>query len=276
MASTVEKLRLRIYLAIFLGVMVIGTLGFMVAEGLSLVDAAYFTIVTIATVGYGDIAPATTLGKALDIFLIVAGVGTFVGVVANATETFVARRERQRQVQKLHMLIGLFFSELGTDLLRICAQADPDPDILRRHLLVAADWPESRFRDVRSALSSHTFQGTARQLNFFLLRSLLDEKGEMLVRLLESPFILEHEAFSDLLVATLHLKEELLHRPEDFDQLPEKDLHHLEGDVNRVYGLLARQWLDYLEHLKGHYPYLFSLAVRTNPFNPDASPVVTG
>jgi len=274
--SSVEKIRLRVYLTIFLTVLSIGTFGFMAAEGLSLVDAAYFTIVTIATVGYGDIAPHTTFGKALDIFLIVAGVGTFVGVVANATETFVAGRERRRQVQKLHMLIGLFFSELGTDLLRICAKADSDPDTLNCHLQVAPDWGDARFREVRATLVKHKFAGSAGKMNFHLLRQLLGERGEMLVRLLESPFILEHEAFSDLLVATLHLKEELLHRPDDFHQLPEKDLQHLEGDVNRVYGLLVRQWIDYLEHLKDHYPYLFSLAVRTNPFNPNASPVVTG
>jgi hypothetical protein len=29
-----------------------------------------------------------------------------------------------------------------------------------------------------------------------------------------------------------------------------------------------------MKHLKEDYPYLFSLAVRTNPFNPDASPVI--
>lgn len=49
---------------------------------------------------------------------------------------------------------------------------------------------------------------------------------------------------------------------------------HLAGDVDRVYGLLARFWLEYMRYLKGNYPYLFSLAVRTNPFDECASPVV--
>jgi len=44
--------------------------------------------------------------------------------------------------------------------------------------------------------------------------------------------------------------------------------------MNRVYSQLARQWLGYMEHLKGSYPYLYSLALRTNPFNRIASPVV--
>jgi hypothetical protein len=36
----------------------------------------------------------------------------------------------------------------------------------------------------------------------------------------------------------------------------------------------VHQWLDYLRYLKTNYPYLFSLAIRTNPFDEKASPVV--
>jgi hypothetical protein len=36
----------------------------------------------------------------------------------------------------------------------------------------------------------------------------------------------------------------------------------------------GRAWLDYMRHLKADYPYLFSLAIRTNPFRLDASPVI--
>jgi hypothetical protein len=42
-----------------------------------------------------------------------------------------------------------------------------------------------------------------------------------------------------------------------------------------VYVLLVSEWLDYMQHLKRNYPYLFSLAIRTNPFDPEASPVVS-
>jgi hypothetical protein len=45
----------------------------------------------------------------------------------------------------------------------------------------------------------------------------------------------------------------------------------LNVDIKRVYQLLVREWLSHMEHLKSDYPYLFSLAVRTNPFNPEAS-----
>ena len=98
-----------------------------------------------------------------------------------------------------------------------------------------------------------------------MLSSYLKEKSDLLLRQLENSDLIEHEAFTELLWATVHLRDELVYRY-DFDVLPESDLQHLSGDVKRVYGLLTRQWLDYLLHLKVQYPYLFSLALRTNPY----------
>jgi voltage-gated potassium channel len=88
------SLRFRIYLAILAAVLLIGVTGLMVIEGYSLLDAFYFIIVTIATVGYGDLHPLTPLGKILVIGIILAGVGCFVGVVANAIEYMIDMRER--------------------------------------------------------------------------------------------------------------------------------------------------------------------------------------
>jgi len=57
-------------------------------------------------------------------------------------------------------------------------------------------------------------------------------------------------------------------------QLPDTDYEHLAGDIKRSYILLVHQWLDYMKHLKDNYPYLFSLAMRVNPFDQDESPIV--
>jgi hypothetical protein len=70
-----------------------------------------------------------------------------------------------------------------------------------------------------------------------------------------------------------HLTEELASR-EDLKKLPHTDYDHLAGDIKRAYVLLVHEWLDYMEHLKDNYPYLFSLAMRTNPFDQDASVIV--
>jgi hypothetical protein len=56
--------------------------------------------------------------------------------------------------------------------------------------------------------------------------------------------------------------------------LPEGDTAHLKGDLRRVYSKIVAEWIAYTEHLKGRYPFLFSLAARINPLNPKASPIV--
>jgi hypothetical protein len=75
--------------------------------------------------------------------------------------------------------------------------------------------------------------------------------------------------------AVFHLTEELSARP-GFDRLPAVDLDHLTNDIKRVYRVLITEWLMYMRHLQKEYPYLFSLAMRTNPFNPAGSAVIDG
>jgi len=62
-------------------------------EGLNLLDAFYFVVVTIATVGYGDIAPSGVYGKVVSVILIVAGVGTFLAIFAEIVFVWEKIRE---------------------------------------------------------------------------------------------------------------------------------------------------------------------------------------
>jgi hypothetical protein len=60
----------------------------------------------------------------------------------------------------------------------------------------------------------------------------------------------------------------------DLQHLPAADGNHIAGDIRRVYTILIVEWLSYMKYLKYDYPYLFSFAVRTNPFDPNASPTI--
>lgn len=94
-----------------------------------------------------------------------------------------------------------------------------------------------------------------------------------MIRLLENPMILEHETFTELLRSVFHLVEELEFR-DDLEATPQSDIDHLTADCERIYRLLMMEWIDHLRYLRRNYPYLFSLAVRTNPYNEQATAVV--
>jgi voltage-gated potassium channel len=273
MSSDPIRFRLTINLIIFLAVLAVGTIVFMLVENRSFIDAFYYIIVTMATVGYGDIVPATPAGKIIAILLIVTGVGTFLGVIANATELMLSRREKLVRMKKLNMVIGVFFSEAGNQLIRIFARADPGFEEIRKGLIITENWTHEDFLKVNVHLRGLKYGVEVSQTDLAALKGFLLKQRDFLVRLLENPTLLEHESFTDLLRAVFHLAEELAYR-EDPSQSPGTDRAHIGGDINRAYHLLVHQWLDYMEYLKINYPYLFSLAMRTNPFDRQASPIV--
>jgi hypothetical protein len=182
-------------------------------------------------------------------------------------------REKKARLKKVNMVIGAFFSEVGTRLLEILSMKDPGIESWQQDLVRQTESREDEYKSITRYLEEHDYRIDFEKTEWEGLREFLVNKREFLLRLLENPNLLEHESFTDLLWAVFHLTEELGVR-NCLDALPDTDYKHLCGDMNRVYSQLARQWLGYMEHLKGSYPYLFSLALRTNPFNRIASPVV--
>jgi voltage-gated potassium channel len=265
--------RFKVYSILFLSVLIGGTAGIMAAEDLSFLNAFYFMIVTMATVGYGDVHPVTAAGKALTILIIITGVGTFVGAIANATEVMLARRDMQVRMNKLNMVIGVFFSEVGLRLLALFSAADPRLEDIRGKLIVTGKWTDQEFRNVSAEIRLYDCTIRTDAVDLAQLQAFTLQKRDFLVRLLENPILLEHETFTDLLRAVFHLTEELAYRAEVSD-LPASDRGHLAFDMKRAYMLLISEWLDYMQHLKTNFPYLFSLALRTNPFDRQAQVVV--
>ncbi len=186
----------------------------------------------------------------------------------------LAEREKRSMLNKMNMVIGAFFSEVGTSLLKYFTSFDTNAGMISKHLVVSNDWSPEHFTQMQAVLQRHNYKIDSRAGDLQGLTNFLVEKRAFLLRLLENPNLLEHEDFTELLWAVFHLAEELSHR-EKITDLPETDYEHLSGDIKRVHQLLVREWLSHMEHLKGDYPYLFSLAVRINPFDPNASPEVT-
>jgi hypothetical protein len=185
----------------------------------------------------------------------------------------LGEREKRVMLKKLNMVIGAFFSEVGTGLLKIFSDFDSDTDKIRKVLVVTNDWSETEFSEGSKRIKNYNIKMDRQRVDLEKLKSFLIGKRNFLLGLLENPNLLEHESFTDLLWAVFHLTEELENRV-DVKRLPDNDFAHLSSDIKRAYILLVVQWLSYMKHLKNDYPYLFSLAIRTNPFDPKASPIV--
>ncbi|MBJ7458575.1 MAG: two pore domain potassium channel family protein [Thermoleophilaceae bacterium] len=58
-----------------------GVIFYMIVEGWTFVDALYFSVTTLTTVGFGNPAPSTDLGKLFTVFFVLSGVGMFLAVI---------------------------------------------------------------------------------------------------------------------------------------------------------------------------------------------------
>ena len=179
-------------------------------------------------------------------------------------------REKKVMLNKLNMVIGAFFSEVGGELLKIFINFDTNSSEIAQGLIITNESFEKEFLKICKSVEKHTYNIDSKRGDLENIRNFLKEKRQFLLNLLENPNLLEHESFTNLLWAVFHLTEELTLR-RSLKGLPETDYQHLAGDMKRAYHLLIVEWLNYMKHLKTDYPYLFSLAVRTNPFNINAS-----
>jgi hypothetical protein len=178
-------------------------------------------------------------------------------------------RERAALMKKLNMVIGAFFSEAGTRLLRYFVAFDEEAGNVGKRLAVNAGWDPKAFEQAMKELKQHPVRIDHRRGDLAGLKDFLVARRGFLLGLLENQNLLEHETFTELLWAVFHLMEELASRSE-VRSLGAADGEHIAGDIRRAYLILIVEWLAYMQHLKTDYPYLFSLAVRTNPFDPAA------
>lgn len=100
---------------ILAGILMFGTLGYYLIEGMTVFDSFYMTVITISTVGFAEISPPTPLGRALTVVIIIAGIsfgtytiGTIVRIfVEGELINYFGRRKVQKQIadMKDHFII---------------------------------------------------------------------------------------------------------------------------------------------------------------------------
>lgn len=189
-------------------------------------------------------------------------------------EKLLESHEKNSMLKRLNMVIGTFFSELGTHLLGDITQFVENMDEVRDKLAIKNDWSEQDYKNALSFVQTFDFRINQNKLNLNVLRDRLGANRDLLVMLLANPNLLEHVSFTDLLWAIFHLMEELGAR-EKLDDIPQADFEHITGDIKRVYSRLIGEWIRYCKHLQDMYPYMFSFVVRTHPLQDNPCATVT-
>ena len=106
-----------VYIAVGLLLIIntIGVMGFMLIEGMSFTQAVYMTVITVATVGFKEVAPLSNTGMWFTSFLIIISFGIFVYAVTNLTRyvidgvvrNYYRDRKVMRRIERLsdHVII---------------------------------------------------------------------------------------------------------------------------------------------------------------------------
>ena len=110
---------------------VLGTAGYMWIEKWNMLDALYMTVITVSTIGYGEVHAVSPEGRIFTLVLIVMGVGFFLYVIGNVVQFLVEGRIREvlgrhkldKQIDQLNNhYIVCGYGRMGRALCRYLAQ----------------------------------------------------------------------------------------------------------------------------------------------------------
>ena len=98
-----------IVIAAILAIIIVGTVGYTLIDGWGLLDSLYMTVITVFTVGFGEVHPLSRAGQIFTLLLIIGGVGTILYGIGRMVEFAIdgqvsgmfRRRAVRRQVDKL-------------------------------------------------------------------------------------------------------------------------------------------------------------------------------
>lgn len=183
-------------------------------------------------------------------------------------------RERDELIRRTNIVVGVFFIEIGNVLLKYFSEFDVNIDDMRKIADIKSNWTNRDFMLMKKRLNAHEYTIDCHCADMRDLKELLIRRREFILGLLANPGLIENTGFSELLWAISHLTQELELR-NDLDNLPDADYTHLAVDVRRAYILIVQEWIAYLRRLEVSHPYMYSLMVRTDPFAPQQSAIIT-
>ncbi len=89
----------RVLIVAVAAILAVGTVFYSIVEDWTVIQALYFTVITLTTVGYGDLHPTTEFSRVFTIFFVLAGVSIILGflnfIIGRTVRDKVAKREQK-------------------------------------------------------------------------------------------------------------------------------------------------------------------------------------
>lgn len=180
-------------------------------------------------------------------------------VVTIILEKLIDYRAKKDRIEKINMLVGIFFTEVGGKLMHLIIDSDKDA---KNYIKNFED-----LNNIKKCLSEYDYKVDMNNIDLCSIKNILLENNNLFVTLISNENVFQHQIFTDLLMSIVHLRDEIIFMEKD-DNL-ELNINHLENDVIRVYKNISIQWISYLEYLNKSYPFLYNNAIRVNPFKFD-------
>jgi len=194
-------------------------------------------------------------------------------IVTFVIDRLLKRQQRISLMKKVYVSIGIFYNEIGNELLKHFFDLTTNKDDLKNSLEITVQWNSKDFDKAEKWINTNPVIIDVPKEKIEILKLFLDSKRIFILNLLENSNLSEHDTFTDTLLGVCHLSDELALR-QNLSHIPSADLAHLSIDIRRAYHGIVKEWILYLNHIKKEYPFLFSLALRSNPFSDKSSIVI--
>ncbi|MGL4991966.1 MAG: hypothetical protein ACRC57_12535 [Sarcina sp.] len=176
------------------------------------------------------------------------------------------RKTRKIEEEKIDMVIGIFYTEVGNDLLKMMVKADECIEMVRDDLLVTYDWNEENYENAIKTLDEMDYCVDIDKIDVNEMKLFLDKSTPLIIDLLSGNVLKNKIDFTEIVVSVFHLRCECNERMSG-SELEQYEKEHLIDDIEVAYKLLAKKWYQYMYILQNEHPQLFVKALINSPFD---------
>lgn len=176
------------------------------------------------------------------------------------------RKEQSSEREKTNMLIGIFYSEVGNELLRLFLEADMYVEYFRSKFMIKKTWTEADYKKLLLQSDSIEHSINIENIDLSKLREKLANVTGLSIDLLTSTSLQNKDDFNIIVNNVFFLKGELDDRMEG-RELDEHEKVHIQKIVNELYLRLIKMWVSHMYYRQSSNEQLFIKALIKSPFD---------